>query len=113
MEAPGMLARHYSPRTPLRLFIGPPPAAAMLPGAGVLLFLSRPAAAAAGQPDTAYWLSEGGDQAEVARNLFDLLRRLDGAGHPCIWAELPEARGLGHAIRDRLERAAAVAAVAP
>lgn len=55
-----------------------------------------------------FWLSEDGELAEIARNLFSRLRELDAGGWSCLHAELPEGgEGLAPAIRDRLTRAAA------
>ena len=102
--APGMLARHYSPRTPLRLF--PRGAEPVIPPAhAAVLFQSRRAAPPYGAD--AYHLSESGDVAEAARGLFALLRQLDRRGYEVIVAELAEERGLGVALNDRLRRAAA------
>jgi L-threonylcarbamoyladenylate synthase len=47
------------------------------------------------------------DDAALARDLYALLRRLDGEGAPLIAVELPDPSGLGWAISDRLRRAAA------
>ena len=44
---------------------------------------------------------------EAARNLFDLLRRLDARGYETIHAELAPPAGIGAAYNDRLTRAAA------
>ena len=52
-------------------------------------------------------LSDDGDLAEVARNLFAALRRLDTAGLSLIHCDTCEPQGLGQAIMDRLQRAAA------
>lgn len=105
--APGMLARHYSPRTPLRLHARLDAAAlARLPGDEALLLLRRPA-----QPQRdprLHWLSERGNLAEIARNLFAALRRLDAGQWRRVHAELPVGEeGLAPAVRDRLSRAAA------
>jgi len=101
LRSPGMLASHYAPRLPVRLdarsvaadeallAFGP-----ALPGAGVV------------------WnLSEAGDPTEAASRLFAGLRWLDAEGarrglRGIAVMPVPEA-GLGLAIRDRLERAAA------
>lgn len=111
-SAPGMLAQHYSPRTPLRLHAKldetflrklPPDAAAIL--------LRRPAAARrapALSEKRIHFLSEGGSLAEIARNLFSVLRDCDSGRWSIIHAECPAgSEGLAPAIRDRLERAAA------
>jgi L-threonylcarbamoyladenylate synthase len=56
-----------------------------------------------------YWLSERGALAEVARNLYRVLRAADQGGHRQIQVEpLPaDAGGLAAALNDRLKRAAA------
>jgi len=117
--APGMLASHYAPRTPLRLLSGPIErvAAAELEAGGgrVAVLLQQGDAAAAamrltallGQRPVVAALSAAGDRDEAARRLFAVLRELDGAGAAVILAEpcLDES-GLGFAIADRLRRAA-------
>ena len=102
MVAPGMMDRHYSPRTPLRLktSIG------SLPPEVVVVFLRKPA----GRPaSNVRWLSQRGALAEVARNLYRVLREVDRGGFREIWVEtMPaDAGGLAAALRDRLKRAAA------
>lgn len=52
-------------------------------------------------------LSPSGDLHEAARNLFAAMRRLDRSEAEIILAEKMPATGLGLAINDRLERAAA------
>ena len=103
-DAPGMLDRHYSPATRVALFPhGTLPVIANLRSA--VLFLGR-RAAPPGNADV-FLLSEDGSTEEAARNLFDLLRRLDGRGYDTIHAELAPSAGLGAAYNDRLTRAAA------
>jgi L-threonylcarbamoyladenylate synthase len=108
--APGMLERHYSPRTPLRLhprldedFL------ANLPPDEAALLLRRPSGARARAADPRLrWLSEKGELSVIARQLFAALRALDAAGWRRLHAELPAGtEGLAPAIRDRLTRAAA------
>ena len=95
--SPGLLLRHYAPRTPLRL-----DAAAADRGDAVLAFGPRPLSGVA-----VLNLSETGDMREAAANLFAHLRALDQAGAARI-AVMPIPReGLGEAINDRLTRAAA------
>ena len=100
--APGMLERHYSPRTPLVL--GPMPV--KLPAGVAAVFLRKPGQSPAKH---VFWLSERGALAEVARHLYDVLRQADAGGYRQIWVEpLPsDAGGLAAAINDRLKRAAA------
>ena len=52
-------------------------------------------------------LSERGDLAEAAANLFRCLRELDRMDLDFIIAESVPERGIGSAIMDRLRRAAA------
>jgi L-threonylcarbamoyladenylate synthase len=99
--APGMLASHYAPRTPLRL-----DADRVQPGEALLAFGPKPADGAA-RALSVLNLSERGDLIEAAANLFSHLRSLDAAGANRI-AVMPVPReGLGEAINDRLSRAAA------
>jgi len=106
--APGMLSRHYSPRTPLALLAPgqePPPPTA--PGKRAWILLARPIGFAHTAGCQLHWFSETGDLAEVARNAFAKLRELDRAGFTQIYAETPPPEGIGTALRDRLQRAAA------
>ena len=102
MPAPGMLERHYSPRTLLR--IRHP--GGRLPPDVAGIFLRQPAGAAG---PNVYWLSDHGTLEEIARNLYRVLRRADQSRHREIWIEaLPaDAGGITAAINDRLKRAAA------
>ena len=95
--APGRLASHYAPRSPLRLdalnvrdgeallAFGPD-----VPNAGHVLNLSR-----------------SGDLVEAAANLFSHLRMLDASAARAIAVMPIPNEGLGEAINDRLARAAA------
>ncbi len=101
LRSPGMMLSHYAPRLPVRLgataveareallAFGPP-----LPGAGAV-----------------WQLSATGDATEAASRLFAGLRWLDAEGARLglrgIAAMPVPAAGLGAAINDRLERAAA------
>ncbi|WP_199259991.1 L-threonylcarbamoyladenylate synthase [Paracoccus binzhouensis] len=91
-NAPGQLTSHYAPRSPLRL-----EAQAARPGEVLIGF---------GPVAGEMTLSAGGDLAEAAARLFDLLHRADALGRPIAVAPVPET-GLGAAINDRLRRAAA------
>ncbi len=99
--APGMLASHYAPRTPMRLN------AERVERGEALLAFGPKLAAGAGQAARVQNLSERGDLIEAAANLFSHLRALDAAGAKTI-AVMPVPRqALGEAINDRLMRAAA------
>lgn len=94
ISAPGQLGSHYAPRAALRLN-----AEHAAPGEVFLGF--GPGSEAAQN------LSPAGDLTEAAANLFATLRALDAAGHARIAvAPIPD-HGLGRAINDRLQRAAA------
>jgi L-threonylcarbamoyladenylate synthase len=97
-RAPGMLASHYAPALPLRLD------AECVDGSEALLaFGAQPLSGAAQTIN----LSPTGDLTEAAANLFAALHDLDRAGFSAIAVmPIPES-GLGHAINDRLQRAAA------
>lgn len=100
--APGQLASHYAPRTPLVLshaFTRRGHSAAR-----VGLLQIGPAQPAAGF-DRVETLSATGDMREAAASLFAAMRRLDEAGLDLIVAELAPSAGLGLAINDRLRRA--------
>jgi L-threonylcarbamoyladenylate synthase len=98
--APGMLASHYAPRTPLRL-----DAQRVEPGEALLAF-GPTLAAGAERAVKVLNLSEHGDPIEAAAKLFSHLRALDAAGAKAIAAMPVPHQGLGEAINDRLARAA-------
>lgn len=103
--APGLLARHYSPRTPLELHREIPPGIWRSgPAREAFILQRRPRGTA---PRGVVWLDATGRLPGVARRLFATLRRLDAQGFARIHAELAPERGLGRAINDRLRRAAA------
>ncbi|MEO1447888.1 MAG: L-threonylcarbamoyladenylate synthase [Bacteroidota bacterium] len=104
--ASGQLKSHYAPRTkvvfgPLKVNLqkGLSPKKT-----GVLAFRQKRADIPAHQQIV---LSASGDMGEAARNLFSALRQLDAMGLDLIVAEALPEKGLGRAINDRLERAAA------
>jgi L-threonylcarbamoyladenylate synthase len=98
--APGMLTSHYAPRARVRLN-----AQALEPGEALLAF-GLGAISGIDARSTVMNLSERGDVAEAAANLFGHLRALDGKGvHTIAVMPIPD-EGLGEAINDRLRRAA-------
>lgn len=98
-ESPGMLLKHYAPRLPVRL-----EATAAQPGKneGLLSFGPPPPGF------TSVWrLSDAGDLAEAAANLYAGLHALDHVPGLDGIAVMPiPPHGLGQAINDRLTRAA-------
>jgi len=103
-EAPGQLAGHYAPSTPLRLVLESGPKGGGNGARGLLAFQNAP-------KDHRYAaveiLSATGDLAEAAARLFECLHRLDALRLHAIDAEKVPDQGLGCAINDRLMRAAA------
>jgi len=99
-RAPGMLASHYAPRTPLRLDVRDVGAREALLAFGPQL--------AQGSALTVEMLnlSARGDLIEAAANLFSHLRALDAVGAETIAVMPIPHHGLGEAINDRLRRAA-------
>lgn len=104
--APGLLERHYSPRTPMTLVKRLTARIVTTTDQGeALLFLKKPKVPP--QPNHV-WLSDArGGLAMAAHTLFDQLRKLDQGGWTHIHAELaPGKTALAVAINDRLSRAA-------
>jgi L-threonylcarbamoyladenylate synthase len=97
-RAPGMLRSHYAPRARLRLNAEGP-----REGEALLAFGPAPA----WPSEVARNLSPGGDLVEAAANLFSHLRALDTSGVQAIAVMPVPHEGLGEAINDRLQRAAA------
>jgi L-threonylcarbamoyladenylate synthase len=109
--SPGLGLRHYSPRARL-LLLKPAdwenllPLAAQLQAAGEIVGLMLPPAWARETPCLVYLWGDLQDHETLAKRLFAGLRELDAAGATVIVCPLPEEKGLGVAIRDRLFRAA-------
>jgi L-threonylcarbamoyladenylate synthase len=99
--APGQLASHYAPATALRLD------AREVNAGEALLAFGPTLPAGARQAARMLNLSSRGDLIEAAANLFSHLRALDGAGATAIAVMPVPHEGLGEAINDRLQRAAA------
>jgi L-threonylcarbamoyladenylate synthase len=93
IEAPGQLARHYSPGKPLRLAARSAELGEFLIGFGDV-------------PGDCS-LSPSGDLAEAAARLYDCLHRAAASDRPRIAVLAIPDEGMGAAINDRLRRAAA------
>lgn len=103
ISAPGMLSRHYAPRTPilirwseenLGIFQGKKIGLLSFRKPGNMLIFHQVEV-----------LSHKGDLREAAANLFSAIRRLDALKLDLIVAEPVPEVGLGRAIMDRLRRA--------
>lgn len=104
-KSPGQLKSHYAPKIPLRLgnmeeLLKEYPAKKK----ALLSFTQKYSAENIIAEEI---LSPSGDLNEAARNLFIALRKLDNSEAEMILAEKFPDHGLGSAINDRLERAAA------
>ena len=97
-RSPGMIGRHYAPRTPLRLDVR-----TSRPGEVLLAFGPDAPTEAPGEVLN---LSATGDVEEAAANLFAMMRALDEARATAIAVMTVPEIGLGRAINDRLRRAA-------
>jgi len=101
LRSPGLLVSHYAPDLPVRL------QATSVAAREALLAFGPPLPGAA----TMLQLSASGDLREAAANLFAALRELDAEGQALGLtgiAVMPvPTHGLGLAINDRLQRAAA------
>jgi L-threonylcarbamoyladenylate synthase len=98
--SPGLMKRHYCPKTPVQLFEKVSPEGTRR---SAILFLSHTSCEKANH----FSLSTKGVLDEVAKNLYNMLQQLDQKGFQTLYLELPENSGLGVAIRDRMTRAAA------
>lgn len=106
--APGMLTRHYSPRTALQLITGPTQLTAADVGGRRVGLLSLRGDVNRDLPLAHIeLLAPRGELTQAAARLFEALHTLDAADLDLILAELVPEEGLGRAINDRLRRAAA------
>ena len=94
LHSPGQLESHYAPRARLRLSAEAPHSGETYLGFGE-------------HDHGAFNLSRSGDVTEAAANLFRLLHEIDERGAQVIAVAPIPAKGLGAAIIDRLNRAAA------
>ena len=101
VEAPGMLVSHYAPDAAMRLD------AAEVEAGEALLAFGPQRIAGAERAVAVLNLSEAGDLREAAANLYGHMKALDRAGAAVIAVEPVPQDGLGEAITDRLQRAAA------
>lgn len=108
-KAPGMKYRHYAPKAPVTVVKGAPAATAeyirthLEPGDGVICFDEYASTFAACPLEL---LGPSTDVPEQARRVFDALRWFDGTQVTHIWAQCPDATGIGLAVANRLNKAA-------
>ena len=110
LPSPGLGLKHYSPRA--RLILLEWATAELLSlaekqqAAGEVVGIMLPSDVNLGRPYLIYRWGDPTNQEQLARRLFAGLRELDAAGATVIVCPLPEAEGLGVAMRDRLLKAA-------
>ena len=96
-RSPGTRYRHYAPNVPL--ILAAPDEIPADAENWAWMGVSEPA----GNPAKKIKFR---DDAEYARELFRAMRTLEKSGVSAIYAEIPEERGIGLALKDRLVRAA-------
>lgn len=100
--APGMLKKHYSPRTPVYFKTE---VSADSFGHSALISFSELSSSERDRFAKVIELSQKGDLNEIAHNLFKALRELDHGGVSQIIVDQCSEHGLGLAIMDRLRKA--------
>ena len=112
-KAPGMKYRHYAPKAPVTVVTGDPQKSAeyiashAAPEDGVICFDEfLPLFTRRSETRPVMDLGPAGDKEEQARHIFDALRSFDHTSVPAIWAQCPDATGIGLAIANRLNKAA-------
>ena len=107
VRAPGTLASHYAPRAGLILVdrseVKEKVAELVRNGTRVAVMAPQPEAL----PPGAEWVEMPADPGGFARELYRTMREIDARGFEMIVAVPPPESGLGVAVRDRLQRAAA------
>lgn len=102
--SPGMKYRHYAPRAPLLLITGPTGQRAALIRALAAYFRKRGFKVGILNAQSG---NKAAGEAELARRLYQALRRFDARGAGVILAEETSSRGIGAAVMNRLRKAAA------
>ena len=112
-RAPGMKYRHYAPKAPVTVVTGDPEkgaayiASMVEQGHGVICFEEyTDRFRTLTQGELVMSLGPADDKSEQARRVFDALRRFDHTAVSAIWAQCPDASGIGLAIANRLNKAA-------
>jgi L-threonylcarbamoyladenylate synthase len=110
--APGMLLKHYAPRTPLMLLRGASAAVRRTvldmhaKKRIIWLCYTEDEPFAGMQGIDTMCLGKAADGAQIARSLFAALRAADAEGYALIVIAEPQGDGVAAAVRDRLYRAA-------
>jgi L-threonylcarbamoyladenylate synthase len=112
VRAPGSTESHYAPRA--RVLVTEPEDLAALSATLAPVRFGLIALADLADPGVPHErLAAPTDDTEYAHLLYAALRAADEAGLDTVVAVLPPDEGVGHAVRDRLRRAASARTVAP
>ena len=110
LRAPGMLKSHYSPNTPLEIITLDQLKRLITSknqSAFAFIFQKLPEESLHHKSSNVYWLSENGENMEIAHNLYQLLRATDALNYQRIYIEaIKETEGISVALKDRLTKAA-------
>ena len=110
LRAPGMLKSHYSPNTPLEITTFDQLKRLITSknqSTFAFIFQKRPDESLYQKSSNIYWLSESGEDLEIAHNLYQLLRATDALNYQRIYIEdILETEGMSVALKDRLSKAA-------
>lgn len=110
-RAPGMKYRHYAPKAPVTVVTGDPVRSAQYindhagEADGIICFEEFVQLCQQGSR-VVLDLGPSSDKQEQARHVFAALRRFDHTSVSSIWAQCPDASGIGLAIANRLNKAA-------
>ena len=108
MISPGLLHKHYSPRTPL-VMADRQDKILTAKGSGqkriARIAFQKPGSGEISGSDEVFWLTENGEVEDAARNLFHLLHVVDKLNFDRILIEKAPEGGLGSVINERLSRA--------
>jgi L-threonylcarbamoyladenylate synthase len=104
-----MKYRHYAPKAPVTVVCGDPEKTAayiqthLAEGMGVICFTEFSCLFEGFAVET---LGPASDKSQQAQRVFDALRAFDSKGVTGIFAQCPDAGGLGMAVANRLKKAA-------
>lgn len=112
-KAPGMKYRHYAPKAPVTVVTGRPDDSARYiaenaaDSDGIICFHEFVQQFTQSRQNAPVMdLGPAQDKNEQARRVFDALRQFDHSQVSAIWAQCPDASGIGLAIANRLNKAA-------
>lgn len=110
LRAPGMLKSHYSPNTALEittLDVLKRLIHSKNQSTFAFIFQKRPDEPLHEKSSNIYWLSENGENMEIAHNLYQLLRATDALNYERIYIEdIKNTEGISLALKDRISKAA-------